>query len=118
MADGDRLSQVVTNLLSNGVKFSPPGSAIDLSVEWRLRSWRLNIADRGMGIPDEFKPKVFEKFAQADGSNSRKTGGTGLGLSIAREIMLRMGGTIGFADRSGGGTVFCIDILDSQPSRS
>ena len=73
-------------------------------------SIRLSVRDHGDGIPAEFKPRIFQKFAQADGSNTKKTGGTGLGLSIVKEIVTRLNGNVGFADAPGGGTVFYVDL--------
>lgn len=109
-ADPDRLSQVVTNLISNAIKFSPPDGEVVVAVERRGDGLRLSVRDHGAGIPAEFKPRIFQKFAQADGTNSKKTGGTGLGLSIVKEIVARLSGAVGFADASGGGTIFYVDL--------
>ena len=109
-ADPDRLSQAVTNLISNAVKFSPPDGEVAIAVERRGAGFRLSVRDQGDGIPAEFKPRIFQKFAQADGSRTKKTGGTGLGLSIVKEIVGRLGGKVGFADAPGGGTVFYLDL--------
>ena len=110
IADPDRLAQIVTNLLSNAIKFSPDGGVVDVRVDPLDRRYRLSIADRGPGIPDEFRDRIFAKFAQADSSDTRTKGGTGLGLSIVRELVVRMGGSVTFEDRDGGGTVFSIDL--------
>ena len=64
--------------------------------------------DYGAGIAADFKPRVFQKFAQADGTNTKKTGGTGLGLSIVKEIVGRLGGEVGFVDGPTGGTIFYV----------
>jgi PAS domain S-box-containing protein len=114
-ADPDRLAQVVTNLISNAVKFSPKGADVVVAVETRGESVRISVRDHGCGIPDDFKPKVFQKFAQADDTNARAKGGTGLGLSIVQQITRRLGGTVSFDDAPGGGTVFNVDLplLDS-----
>jgi PAS domain S-box-containing protein len=109
-ADPDRLEQVVTNLLSNAIKFSPRGGEVVVTTEQRGHSVRVSIRDHGGGIPAEFKRHVFEKFAQADATDARQKGGTGLGLSIVREIVVRLGGRIAFADADGGGTVFYVDL--------
>lgn len=110
IADLDRLAQIVTNLLSNAIKFSPVGGVVDVQVEPLDRRYRLSIADRGPGIPAEFRDRIFAKFAQADSSDTRSKGGTGLGLSIVRELAVRMGGSVTFEDRDGGGTVFSVDL--------
>jgi DNA-binding response OmpR family regulator len=68
------------------------------------------VRDHGSGIPDDFKPHVFEKFAQADGTTSRQKGGTGLGLSIVKQIVERLGGDVGFDDAPGGGTIFHVEL--------
>lgn len=109
-ADPDRLSQVVTNLISNAIKFSRPDGEVVVAAKEQNGSIRLSVRDHGDGIPAEFKPRIFQKFAQADGSNTKKTGGTGLGLSIVKEIVTRLNGNVGFADAPGGGTVFYVDL--------
>jgi PAS domain S-box-containing protein len=112
--DPTRLRQVVLNLLSNAVKFTEKGF---VAVEVHSRPagpggahLRLEAHDTGVGVPDDAKPKLFEKFQQADGSITRKFGGTGLGLSICRQLVGLMGGTIGVADRPGGGSIFWIEV--------
>jgi PAS domain S-box-containing protein len=109
-ADPDRLAQVITNLLSNAVKISPSDDEVVLAIERRSDMVRISVQDRGPGIPAQFKPHVFEKFAQADATNARQKGGTGLGLSIVKEIVARLGGEVGFEDAPQGGTVFHVDL--------
>jgi PAS domain S-box-containing protein len=108
--DPDRLTQVVTNLLSNAIKFSQPNSEVEVMLERRDDVLRISVRDHGSGIPADFKAHVFDKFAQADATNARSKGGTGLGLSIVKEIVARLGGTVGFDDAPGGGTVFHVDL--------
>jgi PAS domain S-box-containing protein len=108
--DPDRLSQVITNLLSNAIKFSPAGGEVVVAVEKNADKVRIAVRDNGTGIPDEFKPHIFEKFAQADATNTRQKGGTGLGLSIVKQIVERLGGTIGFGDAAGGGAIFHVEL--------
>ncbi len=110
MADPDRLAQVLTNLLSNAVKFSPPGEEVVVAIARHGAEMRVSVRDHGPGIPEEFKPRIFEKFAQADSSDGRRKGGTGLGLSIARQLIHQHGGTLGFEAARGGGTVFYFDL--------
>ena len=109
-ADPDRLMQVMTKLLSNAAKFSSPGSFV--WVRYRREDSRVHIEveDRGTGIPEGFRGRVFEKFTQADSSASRRFDGTGLGLSITRHLVQAMGGTIGFATDIGRGTTFRFDL--------
>jgi len=110
LADEDRLMQVLTNLLSNAIKFSPSGGVVSLRVEPLDRRYRISVEDRGSGIPESFRGRIFGKFAQADSSDTRQKGGTGLGLSIVREIVLRLGGSISFDSTEGQGTVFHVDL--------
>ena len=109
-ADPDRLSQVVTNLLSNAIKFSPPDAEVVVAIRKRDQLVRISVRDHGPGIPADFRPHMFEKFAQADASDARRKGGTGLGLSIVKQIVTRLGGTVDFDDAPGGGTVFQVDL--------
>lgn len=107
-ADPDRLAQVMTNLLSNAIKFSPSGGEVVIAVEKSAQEVLVTVRDHGTGVPDEFKPHIFEKFAQADATNTRQKGGTGLGLSIVKQIVERLGGTIAFDDAVGGGAIFFV----------
>lgn len=108
--DEDRLVQVLCNLLSNAVKFSPPESRVRITVQEGEQSVRVNVIDRGPGIAEEFRARIFQRFSQADSSATRRAGGTGLGLHISREIMERLGGRIGFDTRLGQGTTFWIEL--------
>ena len=109
-ADPDRLAQVITNLLSNAIKFSPAGGEVLVAVEKDANGVRVTVRDHGFGVPDDFKLHIFEKFAQADGTNSRQKGGTGLGLSIVKQIVERLGGDVGFEDAPGGGAIFYVAL--------
>lgn len=110
MADPLRLQQVLSNLLSNALKFSPAGSRVLLSAQALGGQVRVSVADQGPGVPADFVDRLFEKFSQADASDRRQKGGTGLGLAISKELMERMGGAIGFYPRPEGGAVFWIDL--------
>ena len=109
-ADRKRLMQVMTNLLSNAARFSPPNSAVDVSVSRPGDTVRVEVSDRGPGIPEAFRSKIFGRFAQADSADSRIKGGTGLGLAISKRLIELMQGRIGFEDRSGGGTTFFFEL--------
>lgn len=115
LADEDRLMQVVSNLLSNAIKFSPRGGNVTVRVSALDRRRRISVIDRGAGIPEAFRDRIFGKFAQADASDSRQKGGTGLGLSIVREIVVRLGGSVGFESEEGKGTVFHVDLPAAEP---
>ena len=104
--DSDRLVQVITNLISNACKFSPPGGEVGVRIERRDGAVALSVSDRGPGVPEELRSRLFERFAQLDSSDSRRRAGTGLGLNICRGIVERLGGRIGYRPREGGGSVF------------
>jgi signal transduction histidine kinase len=109
-SDPEWLVRIVTNLLSNAIKFSPPGEQVVIKIEKRGENIRFSVRDHGSGVPDKFKGRMFQKFAQADASDTRTRGGTGLGLSIVKQLVTRLGGEVGFADALGGGTVFYVDL--------
>jgi PAS domain S-box-containing protein len=94
-ADPDRIQQALTNLISNAIKFSPPGGTIYLTAT-RIDDFeaRIDIHDEGRGIPPDKLEAIFERFQQVDASDSRTMGGTGLGLAICRSIVVQHGGRI------------------------
>lgn len=114
--DPNRLMQVMNNLLSNAAKFSPPGQTVRVWAEHVQEGIRVCVQDRGPGIPEEFRSRIFQKFAQADSSDTRQKGGTGLGLSISKAIVERFGGTIGFVSQPDQlGTTFFFTLPLWQP---
>jgi PAS domain S-box-containing protein len=113
--DADRFMQVVTNLLSNAVRFSPRGGEVRLRLLKAGDLARVEVNDCGPGIPKEFHSRIFGKFTQADSSSTRQKSGSGLGLSISRALVERMGGEIGFAS-GGEGTTFFVDLPVAQES--
>jgi PAS domain S-box-containing protein len=108
--DPDRFVQVITNLLSNALKFSPAGEEVVVSIETSGDNVHIAVRDRGAGIPADFRPRIFEKFAQANSANGQQKSGTGLGLSIVRQIVMHMHGQVGLDDAPGGGTIFYVDL--------
>jgi signal transduction histidine kinase len=106
LVDPDRLIQVVTNLLSNAAKFSKAGGEVLATVDRHGQNIRISIEDHGPGIPLEFRERVFEKFAQADGSDRRQVGGSGLGLAVVKGIVDALDGTVDFETEDGRGTTF------------
>ncbi|MFC5523266.1 PAS domain S-box protein [Polaromonas jejuensis] len=108
--DSDRFMQVVTNLLSNAVKFSPPQTAIQVRLLRADGRVRVEVRDHGSGIPQEFRPRIFQKFSQADSSDTRQKGGPGLGLNISRVIVERMSGRMDFSSEVGAGTTFFFEL--------
>lgn len=116
----DRMRQIVENLLSNAYKFAPPETEVELSLEKSADAVRILVADRGPGVPEKFRQRLFQKFAQADHSDRRTPGGTGLGLAISRELARRHGGELLYRDREGGGAVFSVVLpadLAEPPER-
>ncbi len=110
MADADRLTQVMTNLVSNAVKFSSRGQTVTIALAMHDGMARMSVIDRGPGIAPEFRARIFGKFAQADASDSRNKGGTGLGLSIVKQITERLDGRVSFDSEIGRGTTFHVDL--------
>ena len=110
VGDADRLMQVLANLLSNAAKFSSPGDPVEISVARHHGAIRLSVSDHGPGIPEDFQPKLFDKFTQSDATDTRRAGGTGLGLSITKAIVEKHGGRIDFISRAGIGTTFFVDF--------
>ncbi len=109
-ADVKRILQVMTNLISNAAKFSPAGGAVTIELHDLGGEVRVAVNDRGTGIPENFRNRIFARFAQADATDTRQKGGTGLGLAICKRLIEMMGGRIGFADRQGGGTMFFFEL--------
>jgi len=106
VVDNQRLQQVITNFLSNAIKFSPADSTVKVALTQDNHHIKIAVIDKGMGISEEFRSRIFQKFSQADASDSRRRGGTGLGLAISKELVERMGGTVGFESTCGQGSTF------------
>ena len=101
-----RFEQALVNLLSNAAKYSPPGEEVTVIVKRDKEQVRITVADKGTGIPENFKPYIFGKFAQADSTTTRKKGGTGLGLNITKSIIEAFDGQISFDSTEGEGAYF------------
>jgi PAS domain S-box-containing protein len=108
--DPDRLTQVVANFLSNAAKFSPDGGVVNISLIRRDGVATVSVDDCGPGVPAAFQNRIFERFSQADGSDSRPKGGSGLGLNISKAIVEKHGGAIGFENLSTGGASFYFSL--------
>ena len=108
--DANRLTQVLTNLLSNATKFSPAGSAIDLSVRVDDSKAIITVRDRGPGIPVEFVARLFQRFAQVNAIDNKSQRGTGLGLAICKTLIEGMRGDIRYRAAQGGGSEFVIEF--------
>ncbi|MGF1456653.1 MAG: ATP-binding protein [Alphaproteobacteria bacterium] len=123
MADATRLQQIVTNLVGNAIKFTDKGAirvrAALTHAEGEVARLQVEVQDTGPGIDREDQARIFDRFEQADASATRAHGGTGLGLSIARDLVTRMGGTIGLDSTPGEGARFWFDVpVTHAPSRS
>lgn len=108
--DSARFQQAMTNLISNAAKFSPPGGTVYVAAaldgdpdDARVK---ISVRDEGPGVPANFRGRIFGRFAQADSSSTRAKGGSGLGLHITKDIVERMGGTIGYESAEGAGATF------------
>ncbi len=110
LGDYDQLTQVLTNLLSNAAKFSHPGEEVEIRVSERNGRVRISVIDHGAGIPDEFRSRIFQKFTQADATDTRQKGGTGLGLSICKAIVEAHQGVIDFDSEFGKGTTLYFEL--------
>ncbi len=108
--DRDRITQVLTNLISNSIKFSPKSSVITANSERTGEHVRFSIQDQGAGISAKDLPKLFGKFKQLDSSDSRSQGGTGLGLAISKALVEQHGGTIGVQSEPGKGSTFWFEL--------
>jgi signal transduction histidine kinase len=112
------LLQVLANLLSNAIRVSPPGGVVRMSCRCAGERVRVEVSDRGPGVPEQFRSRIFERFARAqDGHPGYK--GIGLGLAISKLIVESHGGQIGYEPASGGGTTFVFELPGlSAPPRS
>ncbi|GGQ07418.1 PAS domain-containing protein [Shewanella litoralis] len=108
--DEHRLLQILTNFLSNAVKFSPKEGCVTLSATLIDNEIEIAVQDQGSGIPDDFKSRIFEKFSQADASSSKAKGGTGLGLALCKELTAAMQGNIGYESEFGSGARFYVRL--------
>jgi signal transduction histidine kinase/CheY-like chemotaxis protein len=109
--DPARLQQVVWNLLTNAVKFTPKGGEVQVLLEQVSSHVEVSVTDTGEGIPPEFLPHIFERFSQADGTPSRRHGGLGLGLSIVKTLTEMHGGKVSaHSEGSGRGSTFRLKL--------
>ena len=116
IVDGDRLVQVLSNLFSNALKFSPESAPVTVALERRDQAVRITVTDRGPGVPEEFRPLMFDRFALADASSARRTQGSGIGLAVVRELVEKMGGAVGYQPGPDGvGACFYVDFPVSEP---
>jgi len=109
-ADGQRIAQVLTNLLGNALRYTPEGGRVDLRLRTEQRAILIGVSDTGPGIAADDLPHVFDRFYRADKSRSREGGGSGLGLAIARSIVETHGGRIWAESEIGRGTTIAFTL--------
>ena len=114
-ADRERVLQVIMNILSNAIKYTPDGGSIQMTAGRTADRVWLEVADDGIGIPEQDRARIFERFYRVDKARSRASGGTGLGLSIALEIVARHEGTLSLVDRPGPGTTVRMELKIGGP---
>ncbi len=114
MGDRGRIEQVILNILSNAVKYTPDGGHIRVTAGDAGDTVWMEVADDGIGIPEKDRSRIFERFYRVDKARSRESGGTGLGLSIATELVQRHGGTLSLVDRAGPGTTVRLELPVTQ----
>jgi len=106
--DERRIKQIIWNLVSNAIKFTPEGGTVTLACEEAPKGMQLKIIDTGIGIADGDLPKVLERFGQVDSKLARKHKGTGLGLPLVKELVELHGGTLGMTSKLGVGTTVTV----------
>ncbi len=113
-ADGDRIAQVLTNLIDNALRYTPAGGQVTVHVAQDGEHVHLTVADTGPGIPEEDLPFVFERFWRGDKSRSRHSGGSGLGLAIVKQLVDLHGGTVEVQSKVGEGSRFVVSLPASK----
>ena len=116
LADRERIMQVMMNIVSNSIKYTPDGGQIQISAGCSGDRVWMQVDDNGIGIPSADRPRIFERFYRVDKARSRQSGGTGLGLSIAKEIVDRHGGVLELVDRDGPGLSVRMELKIEGPS--
>ncbi|MDO3381683.1 ATP-binding protein [Gilvimarinus algae] len=114
LADRDRLNQIMTNLLSNAVKYSPAHSQVKVRLEVQGRQLVISVRDTGRGMPEYFRKHIFQRFSQADSSDTREKSGTGLGLYITKMLTEKMSGQIDYTSELGKGSEFFVRLPLSE----
>lgn len=109
-ADKDRIEQVIKNIISNAIKYTPSGGQITITAQYIDNDVCISIKDNGIGIPKEDQPRIFERFYRVDKARSRELGGTGLGLAIAKEIITAHNGTIAIESELDQGTEVTVKL--------
>jgi signal transduction histidine kinase len=118
LLDPTRLEQILNNLLSNALRYTPAFGQVEIAIASTPKTALVRVHDSGPGIPSEALPYIFERFYRVDKSRNRAEGGSGLGLAIARQLARAHGGDLTVANHPSGGAVFTLILpLDSKVSR-
>src|SRR5437868_6756902 len=117
LTDGERVHQILLNLVVNAIKYSPDGSTITLRASSGEKGIVLSVEDEGFGIPPELHEKIFNRLYQVDQSSTRAAGGVGLGLYISERLAETLGGRLWLERSDGDGSVFCLSLPWDQPKR-
>lgn len=112
--DSKRFIQALSNLIDNAAKFSDAGQSVYIKAFHQDNAIRIAVIDQGPGIPQHFHDQIFKTFAQADASDTRQRGGVGLSLSITKDLIEKMGGTVGFESQEGHGATFYFEFLTNE----
>ncbi|MFT5994190.1 MAG: two-component system phosphate regulon sensor histidine kinase PhoR, partial [Bradymonadia bacterium] len=110
MSDAAALEQVFVNLIENAIKYTPPGSRVDVTAAVEDANVIVRVADNGPGVDARHRDRLFERFYRVDAGRSREKGGTGLGLSIVKNLVQSMGGTVGVSANEPRGCVFWVSL--------
>ncbi|MCC6998456.1 MAG: response regulator [Deltaproteobacteria bacterium] len=116
--DDDKLERIVTNLISNALKFTPSGGRVDVTMTGQGDHFEISVSDTGVGIDEDFKSRIFGRFEQNRAPVNSPVSGSGLGLSLVKELTEAHGGSVEVADRPGGGTIFRVRMPIAGPTRS
>ena len=116
VADRERILQVMMNIVSNSIKYTPNGGTIQIYAGHKDETVWMVVVDNGIGIPEKDRPRIFERFYRVDKARSRQSGGTGLGLSIAREIITKHEGSLELVDKEGPGLAVRMELKVEGPS--
>lgn len=117
LGDGDRLKQIIANLLENAIKFTPKGGQVTIRLERLNSELGIIVSDTGIGIRSDFLPLVFDRFTQAEVPSRHEPGGVGLGLAIARHLVELHHGAIEVVSEEGRGTTFIVRLPFNHPAQ-
>jgi two-component system phosphate regulon sensor histidine kinase PhoR len=115
MGDREAMIQVLDNLLTNAIKYTPEGGLLTITFSQKSPWAQIDVEDTGIGIPEEHLARIFERFYRVDKARSREMGGTGLGLSIVKHLVSGMGGEVTVTSTVGVGSIFSIRLRLSVP---